>query len=425
MPSANLNHDGAAGVVAWMMRDGRRNTRMREFGDEMCRRVVDAGIPIYRAFCSVKTLHPQVAASAYIWRRDKSGATRFAAPVGFQQSEEFLTSPIAAVRRTGETIRRQLGRPDCPIDYPALADFKAEGCTDYIAMPMPCSDGGTNCITWLTDRAGGFTDDEVAGLAAVAEALAIIVELQSARRIARQLLDTYVGHRTGERVLSGAITRGSGETVRAVIWFCDLRGFTTIADTLPRESLIALLNDYFETMVDAVTSEGGEALKFMGDAMLAIFELGAAEDAAPKCAAALRAAVKAAERIAERNRERKAAGDLEIHFGPRAPPGRGQLREYRRAEPARFHRDRPGGQSCLASGKARFRTRPSAGDLRQLREGRAASRARKPRDASLARRRRAARSFRAPRRERLSRAPATQPALTCPPIFYVTQLRSM
>jgi adenylate cyclase len=128
-------------------------------------------------------------------------------------------------------------------------------------------------------------------------------------------MDTYVGHRTGERVLSGAITRGSGEAIRAVIWFCDLRGFTTLADTLPLEKVIGLLNDYFETMVEVVTAEGGEALKFMGDGMLAIFELGANEDPAPRCGAALRAARAASEKVAKRNVERRDAGEPEIHFG--------------------------------------------------------------------------------------------------------------
>src|SRR5229473_6592652 len=165
-------------------------------------------------------------------------------------------------------------------------------------MPMICSSGEVNSISWLTDRPDGFTDAEITGLFNVAEALAIIVELQATRRIARHLMDTYVGHRTGERVLSGAITRGSGEAIRAVIWFCDLRGFTALADTLPREKVIALLNDYFETMVNVVTKEGGEALKFMGDGMLAIFELSADEDPAPRCGAALRAARAACEKFA-------------------------------------------------------------------------------------------------------------------------------
>ena len=288
---------------------------MREFGDEMCRRIVAAGIPLWRAFCAVGTLHPQIAATAYIWRRSAPGAVRRTADHSFGNDPEFTTSPIAEVQRTGRMIRRRLHDPNCALDYPALSEFKSEGGTDYAAMPMICSSGEINSITWLTDRAGGFSEDEVTGLASVAEALAIIVELQATRRIARHLMDTYVGHRTGERVLAGKITRGSGEQIRAVVWLCDLRGFTAMTDTLPRDKVIALLNDYFETMVDAVTAEGGEALKFMGDGMLAIFELTASEDPRDRCAAALRAAGAAAEKIAARNLERRAAGEPEIHFG--------------------------------------------------------------------------------------------------------------
>jgi len=309
------HHDGAARVVEWMMRDGRHITHMREFGDEMCRRIVAAEVPLWRAFCSVGTLHPQIVASAYIWRRDTPGAIRMTATHSFEKDPEFATSPSAEVQRAGRMIRRRLHSSECPLDYPVLKQFKDDGGTDYAAMPMICSSGQINSITWLTDRAGGFSDIEIGGLASVAEALAIIVELQATRRIARHLMDTYVGHRTGERVLSGAITRGSGEAIRAVVWLCDLRGFTAMTDSLPRDRVIGLLYDYFETMVDVVAAEGGEPLKFMGDGMLAIFELGASENPAERCAAALRAARAASEKTAARNAERRSAREPEIHFG--------------------------------------------------------------------------------------------------------------
>jgi|SRR5271163_346298 len=308
-------HEGAANVVAWMMREGRHMTHMREFGDEMCRRIVAAGIPIWRAFCTASTLHPEVSGTAYVWRRDQPGATRITATHAFQRSEELTSTPIAAVKKTGQAIRRRLHHPDCPLDYPVLHDFKKDGGTDYAAMPMTCSSGEVNCITWATDHPDGFTDREIAGLLEVAEALAIIVELQSTRRIARHLMDTYVGHRTGERVLLGAITRGAAQTIHAVIWFCDLRGFTALTDSLPSDRLVAMLNDYFEAIVTAVVGEGGEALKFMGDGLLAIFELSMHEEPTARCAAALRAAKVAAEKIAARNLARRAAGEPEIRFG--------------------------------------------------------------------------------------------------------------
>ena len=290
-------------------------THMREFGDELCRRIVAAGIPLWRAVCTASTLHPEISATAYVWKRDVQGAQRITATHAFQQSEELTTSPIAAVKKTGRALRRKIHDPNCRLDYPVLIEFKNAGGTDYIAMPLKCSSGEVNCISWATDREGGFTDTETGGLTEVAEALAIIVELQSTRRIARPLMDTYVGHRTGERVLSGAIQRGASQTLHAVIWFCDLRGFTALADSLPRDRLIAMLNDYFEAVVGAVVGEGGEALKFMGDGLLAIFELSADSDPSERCAAALRAARIAAEKIAARNLERSAAGEPEIRFG--------------------------------------------------------------------------------------------------------------
>ncbi len=308
-------HPGAARVVAWMLHEGRANTHMREFGDDLCRRVVEAGIPLWRAFCAIRTLHPQIAATAYVWRRGQGTAERRTAEHGLEKTAEFVRSPITEVQRTGHRIRRRLDDFSVVLDYEVLETFRAEGGTDYVAMPMVFTSGEINCITFLTDRPGGFTDAEIAGLAEVAEMLTVIVETQTHRRIVSALLDTYVGHRTGERVLSGAIKRGDGETVRAVIWFCDLRGFTALSDALPRELLLDLLNQYFEIMVNALAAEGGEVLKFIGDGMLAIFELRDSDKVAERCAAALRAARAAQDTVAARNPDRIAAGLAEIRYG--------------------------------------------------------------------------------------------------------------
>ncbi|MGD0290846.1 MAG: adenylate/guanylate cyclase domain-containing protein [Candidatus Binataceae bacterium] len=308
-------HPGAARVVAWMLHEGRANTHMREFGDDMCRRVVEAGIPLWRAFCAIRTLHPQIAATAYVWRRGQGSAERRTALHGIEKTPAFTQSPLADVTRTGRAIRRRLDDPGAALDYEVLETFRAEGGTDYVAMPMVFSSGEINSISWLTDRPGGFDDAEIAGLAEVAEMLTLVVETQTHRRITSALMDTYVGHRTGRRVLSGAIKRGDGETIRAVIWFCDLRGFTSLSDTLPRELLLDLLNEYFEIMVKSVAAEGGEVLKFIGDGMLAIFELREGDAVASRCAAALRAARAAQAAVAARNPDRLAAGHAEIRYG--------------------------------------------------------------------------------------------------------------
>src|SRR5205085_12092720 len=139
--------------------------------------------------------------------RDETGAKRSLAGHELVNLPEFTESPIAAIRKTRMVMRRRLSDPACALDFPILEQFKAEGATDYIAIPMVRTDGEANAITFLTDLARGFTENEAAGLEDIAHALGLITELQAARRIARTLLDTYIGPRTGERVLSGAIRR--------------------------------------------------------------------------------------------------------------------------------------------------------------------------------------------------------------------------
>ena len=306
----------AAPVIQWMLKDGRlTGHHMRDFGDQLFAQIVDAGIPVTRAFCGVSTLHPLVAATAYIWNRDE-GAKRFTASWEQRDSEEFRNSPPYHVGRTGEQIRRRLDVPDDQLDFEILKEFKREGMTDYFALPLVFSDGTNNPMTFQTDAPGGFDDADIAGLQEIVDMMAPIVETESAYRIARQVLRTYVGHRTGARVLSGAITRGSGETIDAVIWYCDLRGFTALTDRLPRDELLGLLNDYFEIMAGAVTEAGGEVLKFVGDAMLAIWALGEdSGDEAACCAKALAAAHAARKGLVTCNSNRQNNGLPVIEYG--------------------------------------------------------------------------------------------------------------
>ena len=207
-------------------------------------------------------------------------------------------------------ISRRLPREG---EFAILDDLRRDGFTDYIVHAVPFADGSHKALSLATRRAGGFTDDEIALFAAMIPAVAFNLEVQALRRTARTLLDTYVGRQSGGRVLEGQIQRGSGETIRAVIWLCDLRGFTNLSEQLPRDELIDLLNSYFGPMCDAVAKEGGEVLKFIGDAMLAIFPIGA--DAVTTCRAALSAAEQAQDALAQENARRERASRPRIDYG--------------------------------------------------------------------------------------------------------------
>jgi len=92
-----------------------------------------------------------------------------------------------------------------------------------------------------------------------------------------------------------------------------LRGFTKLSETLPRDALITLLNEYFGAMTQAVEDAGGEILKFVGDAMLAIFPLDAGAETA--CGRALPAATQARAATTRINAKRNGAGQPAINFG--------------------------------------------------------------------------------------------------------------
>jgi adenylate cyclase len=141
-------------------------------------------------------------------------------------------------------------------------------------------------------------------------AFAFNLEVQALRRTARTLLDTYVGRQSGGRVLDGQIRRGMGETIHAVIGLCDLRGFTDLSERLPRDALMALLNGYFGPMCEAIEANGGEVLKFIGDAIFPI-----AEEPALACAKALAAAQTAEATFAAENARRLAASLPPIAYG--------------------------------------------------------------------------------------------------------------
>ncbi|MBH62823.1 MAG: hypothetical protein CL569_10345 [Alphaproteobacteria bacterium] len=76
-------------------------------------------------------------------------------------------------------------------------------------------------------------------------------------------------------MLKGLIKRGDGDSIHAVIWFSDLRNSTRLADSMPREEFLALLNQYSECLAGAVLDHGGTVLRYIGDAVLAIFPIDA------------------------------------------------------------------------------------------------------------------------------------------------------
>jgi len=144
--------------------------------------------------------------------------------------------------------------------------------------------------------------------------LALVLETKEMRRIATTLLETYLGQGAGQRVLSGAVKRGDGTTIAAALWYCDLRGFTRMSEELPRDQVIGVLNDWFACMAAPVHARGGEVLKFIGDAMLAVFPM-EHRDAEIASNAALEAAREAVAAMEAHNIACIECGEPSVDFG--------------------------------------------------------------------------------------------------------------
>src|SRR5207245_3429085 len=250
---------------------GRSAASPKRFMAETCERMVVAGLPLWRVGVFVRTLHPEIYGRNFIW---KPGAEVELGTVDHNilQSPDFHTSPLIIVFQQGLEVRARVDDPASK-RFPIIDDLRAEGVTDYVALPLPFIDGVVNASSWTTKQPGGFTDEQLAALRKIAKPLARVIEIISLNRKASSLLDIYVGNRAGERILGGQIRRGHTESMNAALWLSDLRGFTALPDRLPAETVVEILNQYFDCQVASIRSHGGEVLKYMGDGLLAVFPI--------------------------------------------------------------------------------------------------------------------------------------------------------
>jgi adenylate cyclase len=294
MPDPNIR-----AIADWLTDGARSAVQPQEVLAQLSDRLVACGIPLWRVAVFVRTLHPQVMGRRFVWHPG-SEVQASEAPYELLETAEFRDSPIARVYETGRPIRRRLSDPNGASDFPVLADLRAQGVTDYLASPLLFTDGAIHVVTCTTREPDGFTDAQIAGIEAIITPLARVAEIRALRRTASVLLDTYVGHDAGERILGGRIRRGDIEEIHAAIWLSDMRGFTALADRQPPRVLIDLLNRYFDCQVPVILDHGAEVLKFMGDGLLAIFTI--AGDETEVCSRALAAARHAQTNVAALSR---------------------------------------------------------------------------------------------------------------------------
>jgi adenylate cyclase len=249
--------------------------RPAAFMEQLLTRVLQTGIPLWRAYIGLQLVHPQLLAMGYMWRRGEK-VQEITRAYGIQFTPSYIGSPMQAVREQGRMVRHRLTNLT-EHDHVVLHELKADGGVDYMALPMHIRrEGPLPVVTFATDSRMGFSDEDIADLTRLVDLMGAVTEMHIERSVAETVANTYLGPEVGQRVLNGAIRRGEGEELRAVLWFSDLRDFTGMNERLPASEVLELLNNYLQLVGDALSSNGGEILKFIGDGVMAYFP---AEDA--------------------------------------------------------------------------------------------------------------------------------------------------
>ena len=291
-----MNQADTDRIADWVIRRGLEGVPEADLLRDFCLKCGNAGLPVQRGLMFIDTLHPVHEGRIFRWRGDgkEEEAVRDYGPSGGQDAvaESWRKSPFFHLLQTGgEELRRRIGFGE-PADYAVIQEMKDAGHTDYLAFVHRFSADGSigemDCVSsaWSTDHPEGFGEAGVVALRRLVPALGLAIKNAALARISATLVEVYLGRDAGRRVLDGRIQRGVADRIDAVLWFSDLRSFTTITDTSRPGEIIPLLNDYADAVITAIHEAGGDVLKLIGDGTLAIFR---DDDPAVACLHALKA----------------------------------------------------------------------------------------------------------------------------------------
>ena len=277
-----------APVLEWLLTTTRDRAALDPLCEGLGQRLTEAGAPVDRLRLSMRTVHPLVTGRSVVWHRDRGMEPATATPHGLEQRPTYINSPLAIIEETRRPFRRRSSELNAG-DHSLLHSLAQEGMTDYLAVPTFFAGQRRAAIVISTRAPGGFDDGDLAKFEALALVAAPVLEVLRIEDVASAVAEAFIGRHSGPRVLAGRIQRGDVERIEAAIWFSDLQGWSRLANTLPPEAAVAIANGYFEIVDAAITAAGGEVLKLIGDAVLAIFT----GEAQAACRAALAAAAAA------------------------------------------------------------------------------------------------------------------------------------
>jgi adenylate cyclase len=298
-------------IADWLVRKGLEGAPEPELLRAFCERCEAAGLPLGRALIFIDTLHPVHEGTIFRWRNDgteESASVEYGHSDGGEAAQSWQRSPFYHLLQSGgEELRRRIGFGEEP-DFAIISTLKQLGHTDCVIFVHRFKEAGTIgemdsvYSVWSTRHPGGFSDAGMAALRRLVPALGLAIKTAALSRVTANLMAVYLGRDAGQRVLDGRIRRGVAERIETVLWFSDLRSFTSISDTASPGEIIPLLNDYAEAVITSIHEHGGDVLKLIGDGTLAMFRGGNAADASARALRAVTAMRIKVQQLNERRR---------------------------------------------------------------------------------------------------------------------------
>lgn len=306
-------------VSMWLQQAALNGEGLETLVQGFCERLAAAGMPLIRVHLSFSVLHPLYDALGFTWMRGQGTTVEgYRAERESDDNDRFLKSPYYYLLSHNLGHMRRHISADTPNEFPVFEQLKEIGVTDYIAFVQSfAKDANQGMIgSWATDQPGGFDDSIINALLRIQSNLAVAAKMAVLGKLANNMLTTYLGGNAGQRVLSGQIRRGDGESIRAALVMVDMRDSTLLAEREGRQVYIDTLNQFFDAVATPFNRNGGEILSFVGDGFLAIYPCGRHREPS-ECAAqaAMTAARQAVMRMIELNRHRTQKGIAEVRYG--------------------------------------------------------------------------------------------------------------
>src|ERR1700693_4408659 len=268
-------------LMNWLVSQGLSGLPENDLIRGFCERCRAGGLELSRGLAAIDTLHPIFEGRGFRWNdteTNESDSFEYGPTSAGDAAQNWRRSTFHHMLEHGQDELR-IDLADCAsLDFSMISELAEKGHRHFVAFVHRCGEGGTigqmDCVYsyWLTRRPDGFDEPALSALRDLVPLFGLAIKSAAQVDIARTLGRVYLGRDASEQVLRGRISRGVTERISAVLWFSDLRGSTSISESIAPDEIIPFLNDYAQAAIDAVHDAGGEVLKLIGDGVLAMFK---------------------------------------------------------------------------------------------------------------------------------------------------------